>query len=294
MSSFEALLRLEDVEVLYVAPAQLVAAQVQFLSSSGHGASLQWDFSYVDSNNPVPLASCALGAQLGRHLRRRRPGRGVAGGTDHNGHQALAPVPVGGGAQDCSQTGRVCADQHHGRALGGQPGGLPRSSVTLRAGTARWPGWRGTVIYIAMPLAEVPTPPLAPRRAVNHLAHDDTREDDWYWLADRDDPAVMAYLEAENAYADATMAPTAPLQDRLFEQIRSRVAETDISSPIFHGGWCTGPAPCRPAVPGALSAARPQPVPVGRRVLAAARAALVGAGVAGDGTPAPGPVKPRT
>ena len=139
-----------------------------------------------------------------------------------------------------------------------------------------------------MPLAEVPTPPLAPRRAVNHLAHDDTREDDWYWLADRDDPAVMAYLEAENAYADATMAPTAPLQDRLFEQIRSRVAETDISSPIFHGGWwywsrtLAGqqyPVHCRRPDPNrSLSAGR---------VLAAARAALVGAGVAGDGTPAP-------
>jgi oligopeptidase B len=139
-----------------------------------------------------------------------------------------------------------------------------------------------------MPLAEVPTPPAAPRRTVTYLAHGDARTDDWHWLADRDDPAVVEYLQAENAYADAVMAPTAPLQDRLFEQIRSRVAETDISSPIFHGGWwywsrtLAGqqyPVHCRRPDPNrSLSAGQ---------VLGGARAALAGAGVAGDGTPAP-------
>jgi oligopeptidase B len=139
-----------------------------------------------------------------------------------------------------------------------------------------------------MPLAEVPTPPVAPQHTVTHLAHDDPRADDWHWLADRDDPAVVEYLQAENAYADAVMAPTAGLQDRLFEQIRSRVAETDISSPTFHGGWwywsrtVAGqqyPVHCRRPDPNrSLSAGQ---------VLAAARAALPGAGVAGDGTAAP-------
>ncbi len=140
-----------------------------------------------------------------------------------------------------------------------------------------------------MPPAEVPTPPAAPRRPLTHLAHNDARPDDWAWLADRDDPAVVDYLQAENAYADAVMAPTAGLQDRLFEQIRARVAETDISSPTFQGGWwywsrtvagqqypvhCRRPDPNRSLTAG--------------QVLAAARAALPGAGIAGDGTPAPG------
>jgi oligopeptidase B len=140
-----------------------------------------------------------------------------------------------------------------------------------------------------MPLADVPHPPAAPRRTVAHLAHDDVRADDWHWLADRDDPAVVEYLQAENSYADAVLAPTAALRERLFQQIRARVAETDISTPTFHGGWwywsrtVAGqqyPVHCRRAGPNRSLAAA--------HVLAAARAALPGAGVAGDGTPAPG------
>ena len=51
--------------------------------------------------------------------------------------------------------------------------------------------------------------------------HGDERVDDWYWLRDRDDPAVLAYLEAENAYADAVLAPPgAALRDRIFAEIR--------------------------------------------------------------------------
>jgi oligopeptidase B len=146
-----------------------------------------------------------------------------------------------------------------------------------------------------MLLADVPHPPAAPRRPVTHLAHGDARTDDWQWLADRDDPAVTEYLKAENSYCDAVLAPTAGLRERLFGQIRSRVAETDISAPTFHGGWwywsrsLAGqqyPVHCRRAdLARSLSAGQ---------VLAAARAALPGAGVAGDGTlppptgPAPG------
>jgi oligopeptidase B len=63
------------------------------------------------------------------------------------------------------------------------------------------------------------------------------RTDDWYWLSDRSDPGVIAYLEAENAYAEALLAPTVPLQDELFASIRSRVAETDVSAPIQDGPW---------------------------------------------------------
>ena len=131
-------------------------------------------------------------------------------------------------------------------------------------------------------------PPTAPRHPATHVAHGDTRPDDWQWLANRDDPDVTAYLEAENAYTDAVLEPTFPLQERLFEQIRSRIAETDVSTPMFHRGWwywsrlVAGqqyPVHCRRADPNkALSASE---------VLAAARAALPGAGVAGDGTPAP-------
>ena len=83
----------------------------------------------------------------------------------------------------------------------------------------------------------VPLPPSAPRRPHPLAAHGVTRTDDWYWLADRDDPAVIDYLRAENEYADAVLAPMDPLQRRLFEEIRNRVQETDAGPPFRHGPW---------------------------------------------------------
>ena len=82
-----------------------------------------------------------------------------------------------------------------------------------------------------------PTPPNAPRRPQTLLIHGDERVDDWYWLRDRDDPAVISYLEAENAYAESVLAPAAELRDRIYGEIRSRVQETDQSAPVPDGEW---------------------------------------------------------
>ena len=67
-----------------------------------------------------------------------------------------------------------------------------------------------------MPIPELPRPPAAPRRPAAHVAHGDIRPDDWQWLANRDDPEVIAYLEAENAYANVVMAPSEPMREDLF------------------------------------------------------------------------------
>jgi oligopeptidase B len=56
-------------------------------------------------------------------------------------------------------------------------------------------------------------------------------------LLDRDDPDTVAYLEAENAYCDAWFAPHADTIEMLFEEIRSRVQETDLSAPVRKGDW---------------------------------------------------------
>jgi oligopeptidase B len=80
-------------------------------------------------------------------------------------------------------------------------------------------------------------PPAARRRPHVLTEHGDRREDDWYWLRDRDDPEVVAYLESENSYADAALAPLQPLRDRIFEEIRARVQETDESAPVVDGPW---------------------------------------------------------
>ncbi|HTK17491.1 MAG TPA: S9 family peptidase [Acidimicrobiia bacterium] len=82
-----------------------------------------------------------------------------------------------------------------------------------------------------------PTPPTAPRRPHVLSIHGDERVDDWYWMRDRDDPAVIAHLEAENAYAEALLAPAASLRDRIFNEIRGRIQETDSSAPMHDGEW---------------------------------------------------------
>jgi oligopeptidase B len=82
-----------------------------------------------------------------------------------------------------------------------------------------------------------PSPPQAPRRPHVLSLHGDERVDDWYWLRERDDPEVIAYLEAENAYTDAMTARTGALQEQLYEEIRARIQETDESAPVPHGGY---------------------------------------------------------
>jgi oligopeptidase B len=82
--------------------------------------------------------------------------------------------------------------------------------------------------------------PVAPRphpRPLVHVLHGDERADEWYWLRDRDDPAVIAHLEAENAYTQAVLAPTRALQDRIYEEIRGRIEETDTTAPVPWGAW---------------------------------------------------------
>src|ERR1044071_9345530 len=70
-------------------------------------------------------------------------------------------------------------------------------------------------------------PPIAPRTDHESVVHGDVRVDPYFWLRDRDDPRVMHYLEAENAYTDAVMAPTKDMQERLYTEILSRIQETD-------------------------------------------------------------------
>jgi oligopeptidase B len=87
---------------------------------------------------------------------------------------------------------------------------------------------------------EAPTglrPPVAERRPSTATVHGEVRVDDLAWLADRDDPAVLAHLEAEEAYTLAATAHLAPWRERLFDEIRSRVLETDLSVPVAKDDW---------------------------------------------------------
>jgi oligopeptidase B len=68
-------------------------------------------------------------------------------------------------------------------------------------------------------------------------AHGDVRIDDWYWLADKEDPAVIEHLVAENTYTEAVTAATADLRDQLFNEMVARIEETDLSVPARKGRW---------------------------------------------------------
>ncbi|MGI6878654.1 S9 family peptidase [Microbacterium sp. gxy059] len=83
----------------------------------------------------------------------------------------------------------------------------------------------------------VPPAPRAQRIPVTRTHHGDAFEDPYEWLRDRESPDVIAHLEAENAHADAVLAPLEPLRERLFEEIRGRVRETDLSVPVRRGDW---------------------------------------------------------
>ena len=81
------------------------------------------------------------------------------------------------------------------------------------------------------------TPPQATPRPHTLTAFGHDREDPWYWLRERDDPEVRAYLEAENAYTDRVLAPLDGLRATLFEEMKARILETDMSVAARRGPW---------------------------------------------------------
>ena len=86
-------------------------------------------------------------------------------------------------------------------------------------------------------LDPAPRPPIAPRREKILEKHGDRRVDPYYWMREKTDPEVIAYLEAENTYTDAVTAPTAALRERLYNEIVGRIQETDASAPTYFKGY---------------------------------------------------------
>ncbi len=85
--------------------------------------------------------------------------------------------------------------------------------------------------------ATIPQPPIAKKLPVGTQLHGHSLPDDYAWLRQKDDPAVAEYLHAENAYADAIMRPTAPLQQKLYDEMVSHIKETDDSVPYREGAY---------------------------------------------------------
>ncbi len=77
--------------------------------------------------------------------------------------------------------------------------------------------------------------PVAKIKPTELEKHGDVRVDNYYWLRERENPEVIDYLEAENAYTDAMTAHTKELEDALFEEIKGRIQQTDESVPYKKG-----------------------------------------------------------
>lgn len=83
----------------------------------------------------------------------------------------------------------------------------------------------------------MPTPPKAPRKPHPHEIHGDIRQDDYYWLRYRNDPEVIAYLEAENQYFGEMMAPLASDRDKLYRDMLDRIPEVEAGPAVRHGAY---------------------------------------------------------
>src|ERR1700750_2636699 len=80
-------------------------------------------------------------------------------------------------------------------------------------------------------------PPLAQPIPAERRQHGDVVTDDYAWLATKDNPEVIAYLTAQNAYTDEATAHLAGLRDAVFAEIKARTQETDLTVPARKGGW---------------------------------------------------------
>jgi len=86
-------------------------------------------------------------------------------------------------------------------------------------------------------MPDAPVPPVAQAIPTHHAIHGETRVDPYRWLHDKESADTRAYLEAENAYADAMLADTEPLRDAVYAEMLGRIQETDLSVPYPMGGF---------------------------------------------------------
>jgi oligopeptidase B len=109
---------------------------------------------------------------------------------------------------------------------------------------------------VAAPV-EGPSPPVARRIPRTDILHGEERRDDYFWLRRKDDPEVIAYLQAENAYTGAVMKPTEAFQEALYREILGRIKEDDQSVPYRKGATSTTPAPRRASSTRSCAGRRP-------------------------------------
>src|SRR5580700_647464 len=93
------------------------------------------------------------------------------------------------------------------------------------------------VLSAADTSSSLPAPPVAKKEPKITDVNGQKLVDNYYWLRDKKNPAVKAYLEAENVYTDAVMKPTEPLQSKLYGEMLARIKETDVDVPYREGDY---------------------------------------------------------
>ena len=93
------------------------------------------------------------------------------------------------------------------------------------------------IILTAADNTSLPAPPVA--KKVPHVTEVNGHKmvDNYFWLRDKSNPEVRAYLEQENAYTDAVMKPTEPFQKKLYDEMLGRIKETDVEVPYKEGDY---------------------------------------------------------
>ena len=94
----------------------------------------------------------------------------------------------------------------------------------------------GIIIMSCQSNAEL-KPPVADKIPHSDTLFNDVRIDNYHWLRDRNNPKVIEYLKAENAYTEAKMKHTKKLQNTLYKEMVSRIKQTDLSVPVKYGPY---------------------------------------------------------
>lgn len=81
------------------------------------------------------------------------------------------------------------------------------------------------------------TPPVAEKIPFEMSIHGDTRIDNYYWLNQRENSKVIDYLQAENAYLDTMLSPIKEFREKLYQEMRARIKESDESVPYYKNGY---------------------------------------------------------
>jgi len=93
------------------------------------------------------------------------------------------------------------------------------------------------VVILGMQAGATDTPPTAQRNEHREERHGATVIDNYFWLRDKSNPAVIEYLKAENAYTEAMTKGLKPFEEALYTEMLGRIKQTDLSVPSRHDGY---------------------------------------------------------